>query len=97
MKVHLLVFDQSQITRQNMIQKIDTIPDVENWYAFFDNAICLASEKDARSLSHLLRAGLPTLRFIITEIEPQSKGGWLPKSIWAFLNHPETVDTAADA
>jgi|SRR5579875_1029403 hypothetical protein len=97
MKAHLLVFDQSQIARQEIVQKVDTMPEVENWQAFFDNVICLASEKDARSLSRLLRAEFPKLRFIITEIEPRSKGGWLPKSIWNFLNHPEPVDIAADA
>jgi len=96
-KAHLLVFDSSQITREHVVEKIDHMSVIENWVAFFDNAICLASEKDPRSLSRLLHIELPKLRFIITEIEPQSKGGWLPKSIWAFLNHPEPADTAADA
>ena len=97
MKAYLLVFDQSQVTREIMVETIDKISDIQNWYAFFDNTICLASEKDARSLSHLLHAELPKQRFIITEIGSQKKGGWLPKSIWAFLNHPEPVDTDANA
>jgi hypothetical protein len=96
-KAHLLVFDSSQITRELVVEKIDHMSVVENWAAFFDNAICLASQKDARSLSRLLHIEFPELRFIITEIELLSKGGWLPPSIWAFLNHPEPADTAADA
>jgi hypothetical protein len=95
-KAHLFVFDGSQITRELIVEKIDHIPVIENWYAFFDNTICLASEEDARSLSSLLHAELPKLRFIITEIRP-SAGGMLPKPIWAFLNHPQSADATADA
>jgi len=91
MKAYLLVFDLSQITREIMVEAIDNMSGIENWYAFFDNAICLASEKDARSLSRMLHAEFPKQRFIITEVGPQ-KGGWLPKSIWAFLNHPEPAN-----
>jgi hypothetical protein len=96
-KAHLLVFDGSQITRELIVEKIDHIPVIENWYAFFDNTICLASEEEARLLSGLLHAELPKLRFIITEIQSSGKGGWLPMSIWAFLNHPQSADAAADA
>jgi len=96
-KAYLLVFDPSQTTRKEVIEKIDRMPAISNWYAFFNNTICLASAKEARSLSGLLHADLPTLRFIITEINPQSKGGWLPKSIWAFLNNPQPADNPADA
>jgi len=93
-KAHLLVFDDSQASRQSMIDVIDNIEDIENWYAFFDNVFCLASERDAHSLSSLIRAEMPKQRFIVTEVEPGKKGGWLPKSIWAFLKRPEPVDAA---
>jgi hypothetical protein len=95
-RAHLLIFDGSQITRKHVVEKIDHMSAIENWCAFFDNAICIASDADARSLSRSLRAEFPKLRFIITEVSPHKKGGWLPKSIWTFLNHPETID-AADA
>jgi hypothetical protein len=94
MKAYLLVFDPSQASRQTMIDVIDNIDDIENWYAFFDNAFCVASERDARSLSSLIREEMPKQRFIITEVEPGKKGGWLPKSIWAFLKRPEPVGAA---
>ncbi len=97
MKAHLLVFDGSQITRDLIVEKIDHMPVIENWYAFFDNTICVASEEEARDLSRLLHAELPKLRFVITEIQRSNKGGWLPQSIWTFLNHPQPADTVADA
>ena len=94
MKAYLLVFDQTQALRQTMIDVIDKIDEIENWYAFFDNTFCVASERDAHSLSRLIRAEMPKQRFFITEVEPGKNGGWLPKSIWAFLKRPEPVDAA---
>jgi len=97
MKAYLLVFDQSQASREEMTGRIDKIGDIENWYAFFENAICIASKKDARSLSQQIHSDLPGQRFIITEAEAGKKGGWLPRSIWAFLNQPEPVGANTDA
>jgi len=88
MKAYLLIFDSSQATRSQISQTIDRMAPVANWYAFFENTLCLASEENARSLSALLRKEYPALRFLITEVEPQSKAGWLPVPIWEFLNNP---------
>ena len=90
MKAYLLVFDRSQIPRSIMADTIDR-SDIENWNAFFENAICFASKKDAHSLSQQIRAEIPEQRFIITEVEAGKKAGWLPRSIWAFLNRPAPV------
>jgi hypothetical protein len=97
MKAYLLVFDGSQVSRDTVIDVIDKIGDIENWFAFFNNAICIASEKDARSLAQQIRTELPKQRFIITEIQAGKKAGWLPKSIWTFLNRPEPVAADTDA
>ncbi|MCL2453599.1 MAG: hypothetical protein FWD08_08180 [Alphaproteobacteria bacterium] len=98
MKTYLPIFDQAQTTRKEVMDKIDLMSAIENWNAFFDNTICRASARQARSLSGLLHVEVPTLRFIITEIiNPRSKGGWLSKSIWAFLSNPQSADTAANA
>ena len=97
MKAYLLVFDRSQVSRDTMTDVIDRIRDIENWYAFFDNAICVASGNDARSLAQQIRAELPKQRFIITEIEAGKKAGWLPKAIWTFLNRPQPVAAGTDA
>ncbi len=97
MKAYLLVFDQTQISRDTMTDVIDKIGDIENWYAFFENALCVGSRKDAWTLSQQIRAELPKQRFIITEVEAGKKAGWLPKTIWAFLNRPEPVGADANA
>jgi len=94
-KTHLLVFDSSQASRKEVIQKVDRIPAIVNRYAFFENTLCLASEEDAKSLSNLLRHDFPKPRFLISEIEPQNKGGWLPEPIWEFLNDPKPAKADA--
>jgi len=96
-KAYLLVFDRSQITRESMVKIINKTSAIENWHAFFDNTLCLASEKDARTLSRLLHNECPQLRFLVTEVKRDNKGGWLPKSIWTFLNHPESINISSDA
>ncbi len=97
MKAYLLVFDRSQISRDAMTALIDRISDIENWNAFFENAICVASKKSAQSLSQQIRAEIPEQRFIITEVEAGKKAGWLPRSIWAFLNRPAPVGADTNA
>ena len=95
MKAYLLIFDGSQISRETMTGVIDRIKDIENWFAFFGNVYCLASKKDAHALSRRIRTELPEQRFILTEVEAGKKAGYLPKSIWTFLDRP--VGVAADA
>jgi hypothetical protein len=92
MEAFLFVFDNSKISRELVIKRLDKIRAIQNWYAFFDNTFCLASNKDARTLSQLVRDALPEVRFVIVEVDPQKKGGWLPKSVWTFLSHPEPAD-----
>ena len=98
MKTYLPIFDQVQTTRKEVMDKIDLMSAIENWNAFFDNTICRAPAKQARSVLGLLHAEVPILRFIITEIiNPRRKADWLPKSILVFLNNPQPTDIAADA
>lgn len=94
MEAFLFVFDNSQISRKLVIKQLDKIGAIQNWYAFFENTFCLASNQDARTLSKNVRDALPEVRFIITEIDPKKKGGWLPKSVWAFLNQPEPAEAS---
>ncbi len=93
MKAFLLVFDQSRIDRETVLRQIDKMHEIANWYALFGNTMCIASDLDSRSLSRLIRDAFPGLRFIVSEVDPQHKGGWLPKPVWSFLNDPDAVET----
>jgi hypothetical protein len=96
-KSFLFVFDSIQISRKLVTKRLDRMPSIVNWYAFLENAICLASDDDAKQISAIIREAFPDLRFLVTEVDPKTKSGWLSRSVWAFLKNPQPVDTAADA
>ena len=95
----LMTFDTTQMSREALIEVIDEIPEIVNWYAFLPAAVCLASELSASDVSRLVRARVPDLRFIIVRMEKGQRQGWLPKSAWGFINDPrpaDKVETAAE-
>ena len=47
MKSFLFVFDSIRIFRKLVTKRLDGMPSIANWYAFLENAICLASDDDA--------------------------------------------------
>jgi hypothetical protein len=95
MSAFLMVFDKSQVERDAITKKIDKIPTVRDWYAFLSNTICLISDKDARALSKVFRGTFPDVRFIIVEIDPEKRGGWLPKSVWEFIRKAHSQESSA--
>lgn len=95
MSAFLLDFDSSQVAREKITAQIDRMAAVHDWYAFLANTICLISDEEAPALSRLLRRAMPELRFIVVEIEPRKKGGWLPKTVWEFIRKPRRVESSA--
>ncbi len=78
-----------------MQRQVDSLGVVKNWYAFFDNALCLASSASTEELSRLIRVAFPDLVFMLTEISFTTTSGWLPKSIWAFVADPQPAGSEA--
>ena len=95
MNAYLLVFDDSQVAREVITKKLDKIPAIQNWFAFLNNTVSLVSIKDASSISDLVRDAFPELRFIVVEIDREKKGGFLPKSVWRFINKPSPAESSA--
>ena len=95
MKAHILVFNDAQVGNDQVKRVVDRIDAVVNWYAFFGNVMCLASDQSAPTLSGHIRAALPDLNFMVTTVDPDQKGGWMPPLVWSFLDHPEMADADA--
>ena len=95
MKAHLLIFDESQVTRKEIIKVIDQMPEVVNWHAFFGNTMCLVSAIEAKALATTINRLLPDLRYLITEVEPDHKGGRMPRSVLDLLDSPRPADVEA--
>lgn len=91
MRAYLFVFDPNTFGRQFVIDRIDGLDDVENWYAFLPSALCLISDLEAKELSKVIRTALPDMNFLVTRLDQGTKGGWLRKSVWDFMSHPEGV------
>ncbi len=95
MKAYLLVFDESQITRKEVIKVVDKMPEIVNWHAFFGNTMCLVSSLAAKALATRFNRMMPDLRYLITEVEPDQKGGRMPRSVLDLLNSPHPADVEA--
>jgi hypothetical protein len=97
--VFLLTFDTTQTSRETLLEIIDDVDDILNWYAFLPGALCLISELSTADLSKTIRSHLPELRFLLVRLEKGQRQGWLPKSAWRFINEARpagSVNTAAE-
>ena len=92
MKAFLLTFDQSQTTRDEIVRFIDRIDAIENGYALFEGAIIIASRLTVGQVSSTIRDKFPDLKFILVEVDPRHKAGWLPRPVWAFLDDPHPAE-----
>ena len=86
-KSYILVFDNSVLPRQKVIEYLNhKSADINNWYAFMDNSIILLSHNDVHGLSELFRAGFPDVRHIITRAKRKEINGWIEMDAWDFIN-----------
>lgn len=67
--------------------------EVRNWYTPWPGFICIVAEITSRQFDTMLHEGLPWLFFSITDYNRDTVGGWLPKSVWHFLNNPTASGT----
>ena len=91
MKSYLLVFEPSQVGQKHWIDIVDGISTIENWHSVFEGAMVLISDADAKEITRAIQDELSNTRFLVTELRTGSKGGWLPRSIWQFINNPRPV------
>ena len=95
----LLTFDTTQMSREALIEVIDDIPQIVNWYAFLPAALCLVSQLPTADVSRVIRSRLPELLFMLVRLEKGQRQGWLPTSAWHFINEARPagkIDTAAE-
>jgi hypothetical protein len=91
MKSYLLVFNEKQASRGWVKDHIDSIDGIDDWITFFDNTFCFISELSVTELSKRIRAAIPDVQFIVTTLDGGKRNGWLPKSVWTFMNRQTSV------
>ena len=97
MKSYLLVYNGTQATRRSVTARIDSMDAIANWIAFFENALCLVSELNVGELTEKIHVAIPDVQFVITPLDKAKKNGWLPKSVWNFMNLPSPVEAESAA
>jgi hypothetical protein len=90
LKPFLLVFNDTQITRQTILNYLDTRPEIKNWFAFLPAAVFIISDHTAPSLAGLIRNVFPGKDFVVTEVTSGSNDGWLARNVWEFINYPHS-------
>lgn len=90
MNCYILTSLYDGVTRQNMIDFLDDLPEVVNWRAHI-GAIFLASEGPAEVLSDRIHEEFPTLFFIVARISAASTHGWADKDTWDLIQRPRPV------
>jgi hypothetical protein len=91
LKVHLLTFDDTKVSRDAVITKIDRIEAIVNWSAFLPGGICLVSSLPAKELAKEIRKEMPGTHFLVAELDRGRRNGWLPRDVWAFMNDPKAI------
>lgn len=90
MNPFLLVIDISSITRQEVLNFLDTRPEVLNWYAVFSNSIIVVSNTNALMLQNIIAANFKNTFFLISQINSTTTGGWMNKEVWDFISNPHS-------
>ncbi len=88
MKAHLLIFDAESVALNRVIKVIDRMSEIDDWHVVFGNTICVVSQFGAKTLAGRLNALIPDVRYLISEVEAEKKGGRMQRSILTLLNSP---------
>jgi hypothetical protein len=90
LKAYIVNFNCSQCARQKVLDLLDTLPAIKNWYAFLPSAIFVVSDQTAHALAQLLLAKVDGSYYFISEITSGTANGWLPQAAWDFVNNPKS-------
>lgn len=88
---YLMVFDYS-VSRSDVLDAVDDLPDAYNWYTCFPNAVFIVAGVSAWELSDKIKNCLPSIgRFVILDTNTDRQGR-LPKSAWSLIGKPRAVE-----
>jgi hypothetical protein len=77
------------IPREVITRYLDSRPEIQNWYSIFPGQIFIASDRPPRELSELIRGAFPSPLFILTHVDRNDCGGWLPEDAWDFIKQAD--------
>lgn len=93
MNVYMLSFTSraDTVTRQDILNYLDTRKEVLNWYAAMPFTIFLVSRETPTRLSRLLEERFrDDITFIIAKVVSQTIDGFINEPVWNFINQPKS-------
>lgn len=92
---YLLASEKLISGRQEVLDFLDTVPEVVNWRAT-QGIILVVTNLEKRPLTAKLREKFPDMRLILSDVGLKSTDGWTDKETWDFINTPSPVASAKD-
>jgi hypothetical protein len=90
LKAYVLTFNSEICPRQKVLELLDTIPAVKNWYAYLPSSIFIISDQTAHVLANALLAKVDGSYYFVSEVPSGVNNGWLPEAAWQFINSPKS-------
>jgi hypothetical protein len=94
MNAYLLIFDDTQASRADIVASLDRAPAVENWLAFMPASLYVASSHPASEIAAILRRHHPDLRFLLAPVDLLHADGALEPQVWKLLQEPQVAAAA---
>lgn len=93
MNVYMLTFTSQSdvVSRQDVLDFLDTRREVLNWFAAMPFTIILVSRTTHDVLSEMLRVRFGNdITFLLTQIQSHTIDGFINKPVWDFINNPKS-------
>ena len=82
------ILGPSLITKQMILNFLDSRPEVKNWVTTTSTSIVMASDQNVNYLSDLIRNKFPGVNFILAEVTSAQSDGWTDRRLWDFILNP---------
>ena len=101
MNMYMLSFTSGNgnVTRANIQDFLNTLPEVLNWYGvmpytvlvLMDNQKDYSSPFDGIFINKLTKKFKDDASFLFTSISKEHITGYINKEVWDFINHPKSL------
>jgi hypothetical protein len=86
-KFYILVFDPTRIQMSKEIHEvIKKSQFIYTWWHYLNSAYIIKSQYTLETLHDELTKKLTNKQFLIIEIDPYNRNGWLKKEAWDWIN-----------
>ena len=92
LKPFILVYDPFELPRDEILDFLDTLQEVKNYFAFLPTSIVIISDQTTSQLSKIFRREFERTLFFISAIPHGGYDGWLDKEFWNFINNPSSSE-----